>query len=167
MDRPVTGTSEDWVQDGSLPVILIDADTIPEAYHRACIACWKEGIRVETPKHLPVYPLGYDAAILIRVRFPLAEPRFHRFGLCDTFEGLEAYRLEVIYGIHDHWVVPVNQVKDPGMARWDYSYHERFTHEQQEQMMIDKIKSLLSKGDDVEEEVWSRLSVEYLDSQYR
>jgi thymidylate synthase len=34
------------------------------------------------------------------------------------FYELEAYRQEVVYGIHDHWI-------DPAAGKWQYTYHER------------------------------------------
>lgn len=49
----------------------------------------------------------------------MSEPRIHR-----AFPGgiveLEAYRQEVVEGIHDHWV-------NPAEGKWEYTYHERLT----------------------------------------
>ena len=52
-----------------------------------------------------------------RVADPFAEPRIHR-AMPGGFQDLEAYRQEVVDGIHDHWIKPEE-------GKWQYSYHER------------------------------------------
>jgi thymidylate synthase len=53
----------------------------------------------------------------VTITNPFAEPRIHK-----NFPGgpaeLEAYRQEVISGIHDHWI-------DPSAGKWTYTYHQR------------------------------------------
>lgn len=141
-------------QDGSLPFILVDGDYVPEVWHKLCLACYDAGIRERTPKHQEGFPLGIDACMSYRIRKPLEEPRLHRFGVCDTPEGLENYRLEVCFGIHDHWVVDATETfeqEKANEATWDYSYHQRLNREvsfdlrgerqreTQDQLMINKM----------------------------
>lgn len=99
----------------------INARCLPEAWHRACLACWKQGIRVETPKHQSDQPLGYDIATPILITHPLEEPRIHKYAITDDPAGLENYRLEIAFGIHDHWVGD-----ELDKQRWQYTYHGRF-----------------------------------------
>ena len=115
------------LQDGRFPSgSTIYARCLPEAWHRACLKCWHEGTRIETPKHQPGVILGYDMAMPIVVTHPMDEPRIHKYGITDDDFGLESYRLEVVFGIHDHWVG--EEVDD---TRWQYTYHGRFEQNNQ------------------------------------
>jgi len=78
---------------------------------------WDDGIEIRTQYDKPEDPLSRDATTVITVTDPLGEPRIHK-----NFPGgpaeLEAYRQEVVKGIHDHWI-------DPASGKWTYTYHER------------------------------------------
>ncbi len=54
---------------------------------------------------------------MIAVSNPFNEPRIHK-NFPGGPEELEAYRQEVVDGIHDHWI-------DPAAGKWTYTYHER------------------------------------------
>lgn len=54
---------------------------------------------------------------MITVSNPFNEPRIHK-NFPGGPEELEAYRQEVVAGIHDHWI-------DPAAGKWTYTYHER------------------------------------------
>ena len=100
-----------------LPVVQVTAETVPEGWERAVVETWEQGARIPTQYDKPADEASRDAIAVIVVTDPLAEPRIHR-----AFPGgiveLEAYRQEVVDGIHDHWV-------DPEAGKWEYTYHER------------------------------------------
>ncbi len=101
----------------ALPVVYVTADTLPEAWETAVLRTWQEGAAIETQYDKPGDPPSRDVTAVIAVADPFAEPRIHR-----AFPGgiveLEAYRQEVVDGIHDHWV-------NPEEGKWEYTYHER------------------------------------------
>jgi thymidylate synthase len=100
-----------------IPVISIDAECLPEAWEKAVLAVWDNGLNIRTQYDKPDDPPSKDATVIIRVSNPFNEPRIHK-----NFPGgpqeLEAYRQEVVNGIHDHWI-------DPAAGKWTYTYHER------------------------------------------
>ena len=108
---PPANTSTD------IPVIAITAGCLPEAWEKAVLAVWDKGLEVKTQYDKPEDPPSKDATVIVTVTDPFGEPRIHK-----NFPGgpaeLEAYRLEVVNGIHDHWI-------DPAAGKWTYTYHER------------------------------------------
>ena len=106
-----SGTASD------IPVIAITARCLPEAWEKAVLAVWDNGLEIRTQYDKPADKPSRDATVVITVTEPFAEPRIHK-----NFPGgpaeLEAYRQEVINGIHDHWI-------DPAAGKWTYTYHER------------------------------------------
>lgn len=105
------------MNSGSIPVLSIIAKCLPEAWEKAVIAVWENGINVATQYDKSGDKPSKDATCIITVENPFAEPRIHK-----NFPGgpaeLEAYRQEVVDGIHDHWI-------DPVAGKWTYTYHER------------------------------------------
>ncbi len=109
---------------GHLPVIKVTGDNLPQAWERAMLALWDQGVDIRTEydrrdkagRYLD--PPSRDCTMIVEVVNPFAEPRIHK-----NFPGgpaeLEIYRQEVVEGIHDHWVDP----SDPD--KWTYTYHER------------------------------------------
>ena len=108
---PPANTSTD------IPVISITAGCLPEAWEKAVLAVWDKGLEVKTQYDKPEDPPSKDATVIVTVTDPFGEPRIHK-----NFPGgpaeLEAYRLEVVNGIHDHWI-------DAAAGKWTYTYHER------------------------------------------
>lgn len=102
---------------GQVPVISVTAKCLPEAWEKAVLAVWDNGASIKTQYDKPRDPPSRDATVVITVTEPFSEPRIHK-----NFPGgpaeLEAYRQEVIGGIHDHWI-------DPAAGKWTYTYHER------------------------------------------
>jgi thymidylate synthase len=90
---------------------------LPEAWEKAVVAVWEQGTHVKTQYDKAGDAPSRDATVMIEVENPFAEPRIHK-----NFPGgpaeLEAYRQEVVDGIHDHWI-------DPAKGKWTYTYHER------------------------------------------
>jgi thymidylate synthase len=102
---------------GTIPVISITADCLPQAWEKAVLAVWEQGFDVKTQYDKPEDPPSKDATVMIAVTNPFTEPRIHK-NFPGGPEELEAYRQEVVGGIHDHWV-------DPAAGKWTYTYHER------------------------------------------
>jgi len=105
------------VETGNVPAITINADCLPEAWEKAVIAVWENGIELKTQYDKPDDKPSKDATVMIIVSDPFAEPRIHK-NFPGGPEELESYRQEVVAGIHDHWI-------DPAAGKWTYTYHER------------------------------------------
>lgn len=100
-----------------IPVLSIKAGCLPEAWEKAVLAVWDQGLEIKTQYDKPTDPPSKDATVTVEISDPFAEPRIHK-----NFPGgpaeLESYLQEVIDGIHDHWI-------DPAAGKWTYTYHER------------------------------------------
>jgi len=103
----------------TLPIVHIEATTLPRAWEKAVLTTWERGAQIPTQYDEPGDPPSRDSLAIIAVGDPFTEPRIHR-GLPGGIGELEAYRQEVVDGIHDHWV-------DPAAGKWEYTYHERLT----------------------------------------
>lgn len=102
---------------GDVPALSITANCLPEAWEKAVLAVWDNGLAVKTQYDKPDDPPSRDATVMITVANPFNEPRIHK-NFPGGPEELEAYRQEVVAGIHDHWI-------DPAAGKWTYTYHER------------------------------------------
>ena len=100
-----------------VPVISITARCLPEAWEKAVLAVWDNGIEIKTQYDRTEDPPSKDATVMVTVTNPFAEPRIHK-NFPGGPEELEAYRQEVVDGIHDHWI-------DAAAGKWTYTYHER------------------------------------------
>jgi thymidylate synthase len=105
------------VATADLPVLSIVANSLPEAWEKALLAVWDNGLEIKTQYDRPGDPPSKDATVMVAVTNPFAEPRIHK-NFPGGPEELEAYRQEVVEGIHDHWI-------DPAAGKWTYTYHER------------------------------------------
>jgi len=101
----------------NIPVISITADCLPEAWEKAVLAVWDQGLDVRTEYDKSEDPPSKDATVTIAINDPFCEPRIHK-NFPGGPEELESYRQEVVGGIHDHWI-------DPAAGKWTYTYHER------------------------------------------
>jgi thymidylate synthase len=101
----------------NIPVISIIADCLPEAWEKAVLAVWDNGLDVKTQYDKPDDPPSKDATVIVAITDPFCEPRIHK-NFPGGPEELESYRQEVVNGIHDHWI-------DPASGKWTYTYHER------------------------------------------
>ncbi|NQV33802.1 MAG: hypothetical protein HQ515_14000, partial [Phycisphaeraceae bacterium] len=101
----------------SMPTIHVTAQCLPEAWEKAVLAVWDQGIDIKTEYDKPEDPASKDATVMITVQNPFNEPRIHKNFPCGP-EELEAYRQEVCSGIHNHWI-------DPVAGKWTYTYNER------------------------------------------
>ncbi len=105
------------VSTANIPVISITADCLPEAWEKAVLAVWDNGLEIKTQYDKAEDPPSKDATVMITVNEPFSEPRIHK-NFPGGPEELESYRQEVVNGIHDHWI-------DPAAGKWTYTYHER------------------------------------------
>ncbi len=101
----------------SIPSIAITADCLPQAWEKAVIAVYDDGIDIKTQYDKSGDPPSKDATVMVTINNPFAEPRIHK-NFPGGPEELESYRQEVVGGIHDHWI-------DPVAGKWTYTYHER------------------------------------------
>lgn len=133
---------------GCMPVISITADCLPQAWEKAVLAVWDNGLEVKTEYDKPGDLPSKDATVIVTITDPFAEPRIHK-----NFPGgpseLEAYRQEVVDGIHDHWI-------DPAAGKWTYTYHQRLfaycsveNPQGRESKKIDQIQYIIDKLSEV------------------
>ena len=103
--------------DAHIPALSVSGENLPEAWEKAVLAVYDEGVEIRTEYDKKDDPPSLDATVTIEVRNPLGEPRIHK-----NFPGgprdLEIYRQEVLLGIHDHWI-------NPAEGKWTYTYHQR------------------------------------------
>ena len=88
-----------------IPVLFVKASCLPEAWEKAVLEVWNDGIDIKTQYDKSEDPSSKDATVIVKIDNPFTEPRIHK-----NFPGgpaeLEVYRQEVVNGIHDHWICP-------------------------------------------------------------
>jgi thymidylate synthase len=135
------------MERGNIPVLAIEEETIPLAYERAIRQVWDKGIGVRTEYDRPEDPASRDATVLIAVRKPFGQPRFHR-SFADGLGGLAEYVMEVVHGAHDYWIKPVEEIvkgKDSRDTRWTYTYHGRLFEYRIEDRVVDQVAYMIEK----------------------
>ncbi|MFA5069538.1 MAG: thymidylate synthase [Candidatus Omnitrophota bacterium] len=120
-----------------IPVILVQRETLPEAWEEAVIRTWEEGVSVRTEYDKPQDPPSRDCTMVMVVKDPFKEPRIHR-AFPGGLDSLEVYRQEVVYGIHDHWIAPEE-------GKWTYTYHQRLFSYKSESGFIDQMDYVIEK----------------------
>jgi len=100
-----------------MKTIHIIEDTLPTAWEKSVIECWRNGDNFPTQYDKDGDPNSKDVTMMIHILHPMKEPRIHR-AFPGGLDDLEKYRDEVVLGVHDHWV-------DPAAGKWEYTYHER------------------------------------------
>jgi thymidylate synthase len=104
----------------NIPVLHVEGDSLAQAYERALLALYRNGIPFRTQYDKPGDPPSLDSTMNITVLDPLADPMIHK-AFPGGIEDLREYVLEV-QGIKDHWVKNMNE---PADTRWEYTYHGR------------------------------------------
>lgn len=135
------------MQAGNIPVISIEEDTIPLAYERAIREVWENGISIKTEYDHPDDPPSKDATVMIAVRNPFGQPRFHR-SFADGLGGLAEYVMEVVHGAHDYWVKPLEEIlkgTESKDTRWTYTYHGRLFDYAIEGEVVNQINYMIEK----------------------
>ncbi|MFZ1947093.1 MAG: thymidylate synthase [bacterium] len=129
--------NEGTATEVGVPVLKVEGDTIPEVWEQAVLACWEKGVGVKTEYDKPGDPPSKDCSMVMVVRDPLGEPRIHR-AFPGGLEDLEIYRLEVVDGLHDHWIKPEE-------GKWSYTYHQRLYSYDYAGERIDQIEYAIGK----------------------
>ncbi len=135
------------MQAGHIPILSVEADTIPRAYEQAIKEVWEKGISIRTEYDRPEDPPSRDATVIIMVRNPFGQPRFHR-SFADGLGGLAEYVMEVVHGAHDYWVKPLEEIlkgTESKDTRWTYTYHGRLFEYRIEGDVVDQIESMIGK----------------------
>jgi thymidylate synthase len=108
--------------NGNIPVLMVEGDSLAEAWEKSLIAVYEQGCDVKTEYDKTDDPPSKDSSMTIVVHRPLAEPMIHK-DFPGGLEDLQEYVLEVIQGIKDHWI---RQSADTANdTRWEYTYHQR------------------------------------------
>lgn len=121
----------------NIPVLKVEARTLPEAWERAVIDTWEKGLPIRTEYDKPGDPASRDATMVLVLDEPFAEPRIHR-AFPGGLEDLEVYRQEVVSGIHDHWI-------NPEEGKWTYTYHQRLSRYYIEGSAVDQLEYMINK----------------------
>lgn len=135
------------MESGHIPVLTVSEDTIPLAYEKAIREVWEKGVSVRTEYDRPEDPPSRDATVIITVRNPFGQPRFHR-SFADGLGGLAEYVMEVVHGAHDYWVKPVEEIlkgAESKDTRWTYTYHQRLFEYRIEDKVVDQIGYMVDK----------------------
>jgi thymidylate synthase len=135
------------MEPGIIPVLSINEDTIPRAYEKAIKEVWEKGVSIRTEYDRPGDPPSRDATVIITVREPYGQPRFHR-SFADGLGGLSEYVMEVVHGAHDYWVKPVEEIlkgPDSKDTRWTYTYHQRLFEYKIEDKVVNQIGYMIDR----------------------
>lgn len=100
-----------------MKTIYVESQSLAEGWENAVLRTWNEGCSFKTEYDKPGDPESKDVTLMLHVKNPFSEPRIHR-GFPGGLDDLEKYVMEVIYGVHDHWIAPEE-------GKWEYTYHER------------------------------------------
>jgi len=100
-----------------METLHVVSENLPAGWERAVLDTWKMGASFRTEYDKPGDPESKDVSLMLHVRHPFAEPRIHK-GFPGGLDDLEKYVMEVLYGVHDHWIAPEE-------GKWEYTYHER------------------------------------------
>ena len=120
-----------------IPVIKVEADTLPEAWEKAVLKTWEDGLAIKTEYDKTGDPSSRDCTMIMVIDRPFMEPRIHR-AFPGSLEDLEVYRQEVVYGIHDAWIKPEE-------GKWTYTYHQRLFDYGASGSGIDQIGYIIDK----------------------
>ena len=135
------------METGNIPILYINEETIPMAYEKAIKDVWEKGISLKTEYDRPGDPPSKDATVMIVVRNPFGQPRFHR-SFADGLGGLAEYVQEVVHGAHDYWVKPLEEIlkgKESKDTHWTYTYHGRLFEYRIEDRVINQIDYIIDK----------------------
>jgi len=120
-----------------IPILMVDAKTLPEAWEKAVLATWENGLDIRTEYDKPGDVPSKDCTMVMVVNEPMSEPRIHR-AFPGGLEDLEVYRQEVVLGIHDHWI-------NPKEGKWTYTYHQRLASYKVDGKVVDQLDYIIKK----------------------
>jgi len=135
------------MEPGNIPVLTVQEDTIPLAYEKAIREVWEKGISIRTEYDRPEDPPSKDATVIITVKQPFGQPRFHR-SFADGLGGLAEYVMEVVHGAHDYWVKPMEEILKGTKStdtHWTYTYHGRLFEYVIEDQVVNQVNYMIEK----------------------
>jgi thymidylate synthase len=136
----------------NIPVLNVTGVSLAEAYEKALVELYKNGIRFKTQYDKPGDPLSIDSTMNITILEPFTDPMIHR-AFPGGIEDLKEYVMELT-GAKDHWVKNINDPKD---TRWEYTYHGRLaaygawqelidgTSQKRGFFCVDQVKAVIEK----------------------
>jgi thymidylate synthase len=104
----------------NIPVLHVEGANLAEAYERALVSLYENGIKVPTQYDKAGDPPSIDATMNITVAEPWSDPMIHK-AFPGGIEDLREYVVELSGG-KDHWV---KNMDDDDDTRWEYTYHGR------------------------------------------
>jgi len=104
----------------NIPVLYVQERSLAQAYEKALLKLYQEGVRFRTQYDKPGDPLSIDATMDITTLEPWSDPMIHK-AFPGGIEDLREYVFELA-GAKDHWVKNMNDKED---TRWEYTYHGR------------------------------------------
>jgi thymidylate synthase len=107
----------------NIPVIHVCEKSLAQAYEKALIELYQNGIPFKTQYDKLDDPPSLDCTMNITILEPLSEPMIHK-AFPGGIDDLREYVME-IQGAKDHWVKNMN---DPDDTRWEYTYHGRLAN---------------------------------------
>lgn len=107
----------------NIPVLCVQEKTLAQAYEKAILKLYQEGVRFKTQYDKPGDPLSIDATMDLTIMEPWADPMIHK-AFPGGIEDLREYVFELM-GAKDHWVKNMNDASD---TRWEYTYHGRLAN---------------------------------------
>jgi len=107
----------------NIPVLSVMGITLAEAYEKALVELYNNGIKFRTQYDKPGDPLSIDSTMNITILEPLKDPMIH-CAFPGGIDNLKEYVME-LEGLKDHWVKNIN---DPNDTRWEYTYHGRLAN---------------------------------------
>ena len=113
-------------------VLRVAGTSLPVTWERAVMACVEMGCSISTQYDREGDPPSKDCMMTMVVNDPLREPMIHSF-MPGGPSDLQEYCMEVIDGIHDHWIS-----KKVGDNCWSYTYHQRIAD--QIEIMLKQLK---------------------------
>ena len=63
---------------GNIPTLSVNAECLPEAWEKAVLAVWDDGLDMITEYDREGDPPSKDATVIVTVHHPFAEPRIHK-----------------------------------------------------------------------------------------
>jgi thymidylate synthase len=103
-----------------IPVLHVEGNCLAEAYERALVSLYENGVRIATQYDKEGDPESIDATMNITVTAPWSDPMIHK-AFPGGIDELREYVFELL-GHKDHWV---KNMDDEADTRWEYTYHQR------------------------------------------
>lgn len=117
----------------AIPCDFVRGKTLPEAWEKAVLKVYYDGLDIKTEYDDEKDPPSKDMTLAVEVTNPQSNPMIHKNIPCGPAK-LQEYVMEVIDGIHDHWI-------DPDSGKWTYTYHQRLWEHDQIDYIVRKLSS--------------------------